>query len=200
MGFFAGDKPAQPLVIEPALDLASFDTASGTLTRPDSTDAGAMPGEIDQDAQTITLDWPDGTVLDQAGVWSILVRAQSAAGGDQLAASIPVIVDAINDGWHTLPSARADWHDAPDIDDRLYTLLQIAKDNVLDYAPALRDGAPIPTAYRQAQLMQARNIWNAASVDPAGDLGDGSFALTPHPLDWEIKQILRPRRAIPAVS
>jgi hypothetical protein len=49
--------------------------------------------------------------------------------------------------------------------------------------------------------MQARNQWNAAKVDPAnGGLGDESFIVTPHPLDWMIKQILRPATAIPVVG
>ena len=95
--------------------------------------------------------------------------------------------------WHTLESARTEWEDAPLDDEQLEELLEVGKDAVLAYAPVLADPDEPPTRYRVAQLMQARNVWNSSSVSTAGDFDSGSYGLTTHPLDWQIKQILRPR-------
>ena len=66
---------------------------------------------------------------------------------------------------------------------------------MVTYAPALNDGQYPPLNYRRAQLMQARNLWNAGKVDPStGDQGEGSFILSPVPLDWTVKQVLRPKQ------
>lgn len=107
--------------------------------------------------------------------------------------------------WHTLESARSEWIDAPLDDDQLNELLEVARDAVLAFAPAL-DGEvvsddgylsvipdTIPTAYRVAQLMQARNVWNSTKASPTGDFDGGGFSLTTFPLDWQVKQLLRPR-------
>lgn len=100
--------------------------------------------------------------------------------------------------WHTLESARDQWADAPLDDESLSELLEVAKVAVLAYAPALppTDPEDIPVSYRVAQLMQARNVWNSGQANPGG--GDGfdniGYGLTTkHPLDWQIKQLLRPR-------
>lgn len=111
--------------------------------------------------------------------------------------------------WHTPASARDHWVDAPgdpdDDPDMLAELLEVARVQVEAYAPALpapTEGEPVdvPANYRYAQLMQARNIWNASIVSPGGDLGEADFAITPHPLDWTVKQMIRPKRAIPVVG
>ena len=57
----------------------------------------------------------------------------------------------------------------------------------------------IPDAWRLAQLMQARNIFNAGKASPAGDFDGSSFGITTMPLDWQIKQLLRPQPGIGAV-
>lgn len=107
--------------------------------------------------------------------------------------------------WHTTTTARDRWVDAPLDDDDLEELLDVAKQAVLAYAPALDDAvsiedgyvvletADIPVNYRRAQLLHAKNIWNSEYATPSGDLDGGSFGLTTFPLDWQIKQLLRPR-------
>ena len=101
--------------------------------------------------------------------------------------------------WHTPESARSAWADAPpeplsaeDVD-VLEELLEVAKGDVLAYKP-LDDEENPPTRHRVAQLAQAKNMWNAGYATPSGnfDGGDG-FGLTTFPLDWAIKQMLRPR-------
>jgi hypothetical protein len=52
----------------------------------------------------------------------------------------------------------------------------------------------VPDAWRLAEIMQARNTYNAAKAAPAGEFDSGSYGLSAFPLDWTIKQLLRPRR------
>lgn len=109
--------------------------------------------------------------------------------------------------WHTLVSARDQWVDAPLNDEELQELLDVAQNAVLAYAPTLVEGAliiedgivvvagpnDIPVSYRHAQLTQARNVWNSSKASPSGDFDNGEYGLTSFPLDWQVKQLLRPR-------
>lgn len=95
--------------------------------------------------------------------------------------------------WHNLESARSEWIDAPLDDAQLNDLLEVAKDAVLAYAPAVTDPLAIPTGYRVAQLMQAKNVWNSSFASPGGDFDGSSYGLTTFPLDWQVMQLLRPR-------
>ena len=135
--------------------------------------------------------------LELGGVWSLELTVTGAT--STLAVEpAPLVVEA-GDGWHTLASARGQWADAPRVDVDLFELLELAKTQCLDYAPALAAGAVVPLGWRQAQRMQARNIWNAAKTDPAsGGFGDDGFVLRPYPMDQTIRYMLRPKRAIGA--
>lgn len=105
--------------------------------------------------------------------------------------------------WHTPESIRAEWLDAEQISDpQLVTLLNAAQEQVLAYAPALV-GAPvtIPDSWRLAHQMQTQNLYNASRVDAQGGIGDGdTFVIRPHPLDWQVKALLRPNRGRPHVG
>lgn len=109
--------------------------------------------------------------------------------------------------WHDADSARNAWADAPDDDEQLDELLTVARGQVVRYAPQkaadptmAEDSDDVPAAYRVAQLRQAQNIWSASAVDPAGGIGDGAdFVLRPHPLDWHVKQLIRPKGGRPHV-
>lgn len=103
--------------------------------------------------------------------------------------------------WYDVPDARAEWPDAPDDDGTLEQLLEVAQSAVLAYAPALAaDAVGVPVTYRHAQLMQARNIWNSSRVSPSSDFAGGDFTMTTYPLDWQIRQILRPKRGVPVIA
>lgn len=108
--------------------------------------------------------------------------------------------------WHTLQTARDQWVDAPLDDEQLQELLDVAQNAVLAYAPALPDAtltvidgyltesaSTIPVSYRHAQLMQARNVWNSSEASPSGDFDGAGYGITTMPLDWQVKQLLRPR-------
>ena len=101
--------------------------------------------------------------------------------------------------WYTVDTVRPDWGNAPDNDDVLEQLLEAARLSVIAYAPALADPAEVPEHYVLAQKMQAENIYNANAVTVQGEFGEDTYARAAHPLDWMIKQILRPRRAVPRV-
>ena len=60
--------------------------------------------------------------------------------------------------------------------------------------------AIVPDSYRQAQLMQARNVWNASKASPSGDFDGASYGLTSFPLDWMVRQLLRPKRGVPVLG
>lgn len=110
--------------------------------------------------------------------------------------------------WYTAETARdtADlWPDLQQISkETIEHLLAAARDQVLAYAPAITDDSPasvtVPDRYALAQLRQAANLYRAATVDGTGGIGDGeSFVITPHPLDWHITNLLRPKRGRPRV-
>lgn len=101
--------------------------------------------------------------------------------------------------WHDEETARDEWESAPTNDDVLTQLLEVSKQQVIAYAPKLAEDAAVPVNYRYGQLEQAKNLYNASSVDSSGGMGEGEFVMRPHPLDWIIKQILRPKRAVPRV-
>jgi hypothetical protein len=110
--------------------------------------------------------------------------------------------------WHTVDTARDEWVDAPfDADDGdtiLVSLLSAAKSAVLAYAPVLDTTTwpsdTCPDGYRIGQLMQARNIWNSTKANPSGDFDGGQYGLTTFPLDWQVRQLLRPKRGIPSLA
>lgn len=104
--------------------------------------------------------------------------------------------------WHDIESIRMAWLDAEQIEDSLLgELLEVAQDAVIAYAPVLPQGATdIPTRYRLGQMMQVRNLWAATMVSTSGDLGGETFVITPRPLDWHVRQILRPARGRPRVG
>jgi hypothetical protein len=115
------------------------------------------------------------------------------------------------------------WPDAPD-EPQSSEILEIARDQVLAYAPLAQrktwgylgllpgedtfpgeDTIPsgpwgIPERIRLAQLRQAKNLWRADNVDTSGNLGEGEFSYQPRPLDWHVKQLIRPRGGRPLVG
>ena len=106
--------------------------------------------------------------------------------------------------WHTTDSARYEWADAPSDDGELDNLLDVAKSAVVAYAPALVVTEPptddVPTSYRVAQLMQARNVWNSSNASTSGQNDGSEYGLASFPLDWQIRQILRPKRGVPVIA
>jgi hypothetical protein len=136
------------------------------------------------------------------GIWS--VSAILSVGGNSFR-TVPArfVVDA-PDGWLTVPDARSEWRDAPSSDAVLYRLLYSARLAVVTWGRAHDPelvAAPRPTDNLvDAQRTQARNTWNAVKSDPANQgIGDEGFVIRPFPLDWTVKNLIRPQSAKPVV-
>jgi hypothetical protein len=206
MAYYAGDIPAEDLIIEPErngqlIDLTPFNGAEITLRSFDGTEvetAGFITSIIDD---RLVIEWPEDGAFTSAGLFTLQITlTNTATTVRERVAPYQYIVQG-DDGWHSLDTAREQWENAPENDLKLYSILWAARQEITAYAPPLDADTRPPVNYIQAQVMQARNIWNAAKVDPAsGGLGEDSFIIRPFPLDWMIVQILRPKTAIPRVG
>jgi hypothetical protein len=103
--------------------------------------------------------------------------------------------------WHTVASARDEWPDAPvdddDGDDILTSLLAVAKEAVIAYAPTVTEPLiEIPDGYRDAQLVISQNNWNAKK-QPSG-FYDTDQTISAQWAPWH--QLVRPKRGRPWVG
>jgi hypothetical protein len=128
--------------------------------------------------------------------------------------------------WHTSETLLTAWADAEQVEESvLLDLIEVAKEAIVAYAPSPAgtnnygewvedDENPgifywseselpfgeIPSSWRMAHLVHIKNLWNASRVSADGTTGlNGEFVIQPRPLDWHVKQILRPARAVPIV-
>ena len=93
----------------------------------------------------------------------------------------------------TPTEARVHWADAPQDDARLQSLLDVATDQVLEYAPVLAEGAAVPERYKLATIYQAREVYAAAVRTEADVVGVGDFVIRARPLTASVMQLLRPQ-------
>lgn len=197
--YHLGDSPADEtvLTIDADLDLTGYTVDQITLTDPAGELVTAtITATIDPIDQVILITWPTASPWPEtAGIYWLNVRIKKGTRKRTLPAT-PIVIIGEPDGWLNIETARIGWPDAEVVDDYLLAeLLDVARHDVLEYAPVLDAGDPVPANYRRAQQMQARNRLNAGSVDPStGEDGGMSYALHPYPLDWHIKQLLRPKR------
>lgn len=192
MHFYTGDIPGElPPVMSSSLSLADFLTATADLIAPDGS-VEFVPVTVDGSALLVTL-----PVLPIDGVYTVQIIASSATQSIALP-PLRIPVDAPDSAWHTLDSTRREWSGAPDDDAQLYDLLVSAREQVLAFAPAV---ASVPVRYRAAQVMQARNTWNAFQRNPGGDnYGSPDFTVPSFPLDWHVRQLLRPAEGIGVIG
>lgn len=205
--YYVGDIPAEDLVIEPArrgdpIELDPFvdtDTEVELRTFEGETVDADFFVTFESEGGVIVLEWPGTSVLLEEGLHSLTVTLVGESHRERLA-PVYIVVQSDATGWHTLDSARAEWSEAEHLSDlRLWHVLEMARQQIIEYAPALGEGETPPVHYRAGQLMQARNLLNAARVDPSGAEGEDTFQLRPYPLDWIVKQTVRPRAAKPKV-
>lgn len=105
----------------------------------------------------------------------------------------------------TLPDAREHWADSKDIDDaRLTDLLAAAFPACEAFAPKLAVDAVyptnVPTAYTLAQIMQARELYEAQQRGEQDVIGVGDYAIRARPLIAAVKSLLRPERGRPGIG
>lgn len=201
MAYYVGDKPADDIVFEPmrgqdAVNLSSFNTATVALLSPSGVAVAnhGLTARISNGA--VIVEWPTQSVLTVAGCYTIRVTLSHAANNlQERLAPIYVVIQA-DDGWLTVDTIRITWIDADTISDhQLWQLLDIARHQILEYAPTLAEDEKVPLNYVRAQELQARNLYNAGKVDPSnGGMGEDTFIIRPFPLDWSIKQLLRPQK------
>lgn len=98
-------------------------------------------------------------------------------------------------GWVDYDPAKELWPDAITAgEDKVRDLLQNAYETCSTYAPALPAGAAVPQRYKDAQVLQARAIWQMQRQGPGDQFGADGISIAVYPLDARIRQMLRPKR------
>jgi len=208
--FYVGDIPHGDVTVTPALngeeiELHGQDVIEVILIDPTGEEITTLTGDVQ--GQDIDVSFPvDVSVFNEVGVYDLICIVDHTSHDELVGVTqadpIRIVVDDTSAEWATLARTRSQWIDARAIqDDVVFDLLMLAQHQVLEYAPVLEEGASVPLTYKSAQIMQAKNIYNGSLVDSgSGDIGEGSFAIRPFPLDWQIKQMLRPRRGTPVIG
>lgn len=98
-------------------------------------------------------------------------------------------------GWVTTEEVRLHFKDDVPLDDDVLTsLLQAAYELCSAYAPQVVP-SPLPERWKLAQMTQAKNMWDADRESGDG-LGPDGFAIRVFPMDWKVKNLLRPKRGL----
>lgn len=202
MTFHVGDIPATPFVVEPpeTVPLESYDDGTASILRPEGAPVTGLPVEIDAEAGTVTIDPPTESPFTVDGIYRLRVILTGPSARVTLP-DVRIVAQDPDSEWHTLDTVREDWPDAEDIPDPLlWSVLELARGQILEFGPTLAEDAPVPHRYREGQRVQARNIVTAARVQPDGGMGTDDFVVRPFPLDWHVKQIVRPVTGKPVVA
>lgn len=194
--YYVGDSPVQVTVLPPELSwsFASFESAAARLIDPDGVQRTGLTASLEGLPEHIEVVWPEESVLDKPGLWQLLVDLTTEDGKTEHFPPHYIPVE-LEDGWHTIDSLRNQWRDAPIDDAELFVLMQAAKDQCEAFAPVLTGSVPL--RFRQAQAMQARSLWNAGHTSQ-DQFGAEGMTVTVFPMDWQVKALLRPTRAVKA--
>jgi len=97
-----------------------------------------------------------------------------------------------------------DWADAPENPATLARYLRAAHVQCLDFLPHEIDPVagelgptipnPVPDTYVLAQIMQARALYRSMLAGSGDAIGADGLSVTVFPMDWTVKNLLRPRR------
>ena len=115
-------------------------------------------------------------------------------------------------GWVETTSDLEDWADAPVDEDVLARYMGAAHEQCVDFLPHITASvtdpvtgevtdtfepvipAPIPGRFVLAQIMQARALYRSMLAGSGDGIGaDGLLSVTVFPMDWTVKNLLRPR-------
>ncbi len=76
--------------------------------------------------------------------------------------------------------------------------LYVAAQQCAAFAPALAADVPVPDHYVAGQVMQCRALVRAGIVGDGDRIGiDGADTVAVFPMDWTVKNLLRPKRGKP---
>lgn len=194
---FVGDVPSSVLVL-PLQDsdgdsLDWIDSVTGSFVDPLGASTPVTVA-VRKEAADVFLDvtWPSPSPATVAGLAWLNLVAHAAAPGPVVETidPHPVIVETPGP-WLTIAGARSLWDGGPDDPWQVFLYLGNARRACIEYAPEIAAG-PIVPDYLLAQFMQARNTWEADRSGGTEALGTGEYAITRHPLDWQVKELLRP--------
>ncbi|MGV8965337.1 MAG: hypothetical protein ACOH2F_03575 [Cellulomonas sp.] len=105
-------------------------------------------------------------------------------------------------GWLTSAEVRDEPYWATcdvDTDTALDKLLASARSQCEAFAPALVAGADVPEAYRLAQAFQTRGLYRSSIAGSGDGIGSDGMTVTVFPMDWTVKNLLRPKRGVPVL-
>lgn len=195
--FWVGDQPSAPIPVEFVDELDSLQPRPALpivagLRDPSSTaTVHALTATYDPepDSDVVLVDWAGFAGFTVPGVWSVIFTAE----GRRLPA-LRFVVE-LDDGWLSLEEARLEWPGMPERDALAFRILAAAKVACIRYLELdpLVAYTPGPGQI-QAQLLQARAVWNATKAGPDDSIGADGMTVTVFPLDWTVKQLLRPKR------
>jgi len=160
-----------------------------------------------------TLTWPNGWKVELSRTEQIVTGVLTVGTG-----AAPATAIAVPAGFEAAGDNRQQTYNSATAPTLVLTLNEIAATgapgvSVGGVAPVgttltilwVTDPAePVPTipdGWRLAQALQAQNAFNANNAAPGnGDFDGGGYGITTHPLDWQVKQLLRPKRATGAIA
>lgn len=175
------------------VQISEYSSWSAEMFDPEGISAGELSGS--EQGNHLLFPWPETSILLIPGVYRIEIKFYDLLGVEVTCEPFRFVVQEA-DGWLTLDQARQRWADAPQNDVALYELLDTARIQCVEYAPAIPIGAVISTAYRHAQYLQARALYMASITNQADAVGVEGFTVRSYPLDWNIRALLRPKKAI----
>ncbi len=199
---WVGDVPLSPtradFVDEVGNPVSISDYAAwvATMYSPTNVQLGQLTGT--EHGQHLEFTWPEESILETSGVYTIVINFTDALGVSVQCEPFLFIVQERN-GWLTLEMARSQWSDAPLDDVFLAQILDAAKLQCVAYAPVLAVDALVPVNYLHAQLMQARALYQSVVANQQDNIGVDGFQVRVFPLDFTIRALLRPKRAIGAM-
>lgn len=107
-------------------------------------------------------------------------------------------------GWVETTTDLEDWADAPVDEATLARYLRAGQTQCVDFLPHLPDPVtgdlepvipdPVPDTFVLAQVFQARALYRSALSGSGDAIGADGLSVTVFPMDWTVKNLLRPRR------
>lgn len=194
-----GDVPVSPTradFVDEAgnvVQISGYASWTAMMYSPTNTLLGTLTGS--GHGQHLEFTWPEETILTAEGIHTIIIKFFDALGVTVQCEPWKFVVQK-RASWLSLEQARAQWADAPLDDIFLYQILDSAKVQCIEYAPALAANAVIPLNYLQAQVMQARALYQSVIANQNDNVGIEGFAVRVFPLDFTIRALLRPKKAI----